>query len=92
MSASDPRALLFVLVAGLLLLPELSELEVAGVLTVRKHVKEAKEEVSGLQTELAHIRNEILTAATAAAHSQSRASVENYNVFPERVTDVRRAY
>ena len=92
MSVSDPRAALFVLVAGLLLLPELSELEVAGVVTVRKELKEAKDEVSGLRTELTHIRNEILTAATAAAHSQSKASVENYNVFPQRATDVRRAY
>lgn len=92
MSASDPRALLFLLLLGGLLLPELTELEVAGVLTVRRQVREAKEEVSGMKTELAHIRTEILTAATAAAHSQSRASVENYNVFPERAADVRRAY
>lgn len=90
-SVADPRFLLLVLAIGLLLLPELAEIEVAGVLKVRKQVKEAKEEVSGLSTELGHIRAQILTTAVAAANSNSRASVENYNLFPERFTDVSRA-
>lgn len=92
MTLTDARALLFLLVIGGLLLPEVAELEVAGVLSVRKQVDEAKDEVTGLKTELAHIRAEILTAATAASHSRSKASVENYNVFPGRAADVRRAY
>jgi hypothetical protein len=92
MPVTDSRALLFLLVVGALLLPDLAELEVGGILRVRRQLDDVKGEAAELKTEIAHIRTEILTAATAAANSQSRASVENYNVFPERATDVRRAY
>lgn len=90
MSATDPRALLLLLVVGLLLLPELTELELGGVIKVRRQLDEVKGEASELKNEMAHIRTQVLTAATAAAAANANASVVT-NVYPERTTDVGRA-
>ena len=91
MSATDPRALLFLLLLGALLLPDLAELEVGGVFRVRRQLDEVKGEALELKSELAHVRTQVMTAAAAAANSHSKATVENYNVFPERFTEVGKA-
>ena len=88
MSATDPRALLFLLVVGALVLPDLAELEVGGVLKVRRQLDDVKGEASELKNELAHVRTQVMTAAAAAASSHSKASVETYNVYPGRRADV----
>jgi hypothetical protein len=81
MAATDPRALLFILVLGLLLLPELAELEIGGVLKVRRQLEDVKDEATELKGELAHIRTQVLTAANA------NASVVN-NLYGPRPEDV----
>lgn len=76
MGVTDPRVGLFLLAVGLLLLPDLSELEVAGVVKLQRKVDAARTEVAELSGELVGVRNQIssLTAAHAASAAQSSSS------------------
>lgn len=65
-SMTDPRVLLFLLIVLILLLPDLSEVELGGVLRLRRTVDETREEARELRRELVTIRND----ASATANSQ----------------------
>lgn len=76
MSVADPRVGLFLLIVGLLLLPDLSQLEVAGVVKLQRKVEAARTEVAELTGELVGVRNQLssLAAASAASAAQSSSS------------------
>jgi hypothetical protein len=76
MSATDPRVLLFLLLVGLLLFPELSELELAGVLTLRRRLDEVRQEATELKSELAHIRTQATALSQATANSRNQIRVD----------------
>lgn len=84
MGLTDPRVAMFLLTAGLLLLPDLSELEVAGVVRLHRKVDEARQEVAELTGELYSIRNQVSTwaASRAAALSQATGNVTNNYLGP----------
>lgn len=67
--ATSPEALLVVLVIGLLLLPELTELEVGGVVTLRRAVAEANGQATQARAEAAEAR---LASAQLAARVEAR--------------------
>lgn len=80
MGAADPRVLLFLLVVFLLLLPLFSEIEVAGLVRVKKQVEEAELEVQGLRESVRTAQAQVATlAASVAATSTSRAKVEYHH-------------
>ena len=74
MATTDPRAVLFVVAIGLLLLPDVKELEVAGLFTLRRRVDEVKQDAYELKQELASIRSE--ANANAVAHNQTIFNVD----------------
>lgn len=49
MDAADPRALLFLVVLVLLLLPELAEVEIAGVFSLKRVLEQTQEQVKAIQ-------------------------------------------
>ena len=77
MGATDPRVGLWLLTLVLLLLPDLSEIEIGGVLKLRRVVEETKQEAETLRGELADIRTSAAAAAQAGAVSgaDAKASV-----------------
>lgn len=66
LSMTDPRVLLFLLIVLILLLPDLSEVELGGVLRLRRTVDETREEARELRRELVSIRSD----ASATARSE----------------------
>lgn len=89
--ATSPEALLVVLVIGLLLLPELTELEVGGVVTLRRAVAEAKGQATQARAEAAEAR---LASSQLAARVEARltanpsatANPTVYNIFQAQQT------
>ncbi|MGL5817992.1 MAG: hypothetical protein ACRCYR_10540 [Phycicoccus sp.] len=77
MAPTDPRALLYLLVLGLLLLPEVNEVEVAGVLAVRHRLDEVRDEALELRAELAHIRTQAAAVSLATASSRNHIVIDN---------------
>lgn len=89
--ATSPEALLVVLVIGLLLLPELTELEVGGVVTLRRAVAEAKGQATQARAEaaearLASARLEARVEATLTANPTATANPTVYNIFQAQQT------
>lgn len=77
MGLSDPRVALYLIVAALLLLPEVSELELYGVVTLRRRLEEAREEARELKEEITRIR----TQASALSHANAASRTDiNLNV------------
>jgi hypothetical protein len=76
--ATDARALMFLLVAGLLLLPELSELEIAGLVTLRRKVDEAQADAAQARREVAQLSAR-LTAAAAATSMGNQTTLNFYD-------------
>jgi hypothetical protein len=89
LEVTSPQALLVLLVIGLLLLPELAEIEIGGVLTLRRAVAEAKGEATQARTEAAEAR--LASAQLAAqvtqltAHTASAAAATSTtNIYLEQ--------
>jgi hypothetical protein len=81
---TDPRALLFLLVVFLLLMPFFSEIEVAGLFRVKKQVEEAEKDVAGLRDTVRTAEAQVATlmasvAATASSQSSSESKVEYHH-------------
>lgn len=77
MTATDPRVFLFLLVILLLLLPWVSEVEVAGLFRVKRQVEEAKKEVDGLRESVRTAQAQVATlSATTVAQQVQQTKVE----------------
>lgn len=75
MEAHDPRVFLYLLVVGVLAFPELSELEIAGLLTIKRRLDEAKAEATELKRDLGDIRTQAFAAVTAAISAKQQVDV-----------------
>lgn len=77
--ATDPRVLGWVLVVIVLFLPDLSEVEIGGILKLRRAVEETKDETQALRGELAEIRTQAaaLSQSASAAGAESKATIYN---------------
>lgn len=77
MAATDPRVVLFLLVILLLLLPWFSEVEVAGLFSVKKQVEDARKEVDGLRESVRTAQAQVATlSATTIAQQVQQTKVE----------------
>lgn len=72
MRLADPRAGLYLLLVALLLFPEVSELEVGGVLTLRRRLDRIGEEAGELKSQLAEMRSEAYAVSRAAASNRTQ--------------------
>ena len=71
MRLADPRAALYLLLVALLLFPEVSELEVGGVLTLRRRLDRIGEEAGELKSQLAEMRSEAYALSQASASNRT---------------------
>jgi hypothetical protein len=71
MRLGDPRAALYVLLAALLLFPEVNELEIGGVLTLRRRLDQMGGEARELKSELAEIRSQAFALSQSAASNRT---------------------
>ncbi len=89
LESTAPEVLLGLLVIGLLLLPELTELEVGGVVTLRRAVAEARGEATQARAEAAEARlvstqlaaqvsSQLTANPTAVAGAASNTTINNY--------------
>ncbi len=89
LESTSPEVLLGLLVIGLLLLPELTELEVGGVVTLRRAVAEARGEATQARAEAAEARlvstqlaaqvsSQLTANPTAVAGAASNTTINNY--------------
>ncbi len=76
MDVTDVRVWVFALLLALLVFPELSELELGGVITLRRRLAELREDATDLRSELAHIRTQAHAAAQASAATRSDIHVD----------------
>lgn len=75
MAANDPRVFVFLLIFGVLAFPELSEIEIAGLLTVKRRLDEAKAEATELKRDLGEIRTQAFAAVSAAVSAKQQVIV-----------------
>ena len=73
---TDPRVWFYGLLVGLLLFPELSELELAGVLTLRRRLNEVGQEASDLKSDLANLRLQATALSQANATNRTAVTVD----------------
>lgn len=86
MRLADPRSGLYLLLVALLLFPEVSELEIGGVLTLRRRLDEIGGEATRLKSELADMRSEALALSQSSA--TNRTEVTTVVARPEQTGEL----
>ena len=85
MALTDPRVGLFLLVVLLLLAPFFAEIEVPGILRVKRQLREAEQDVDGLRHSIALTQQQVALVSAASARSSARSSPkQEVNVYTER--------
>lgn len=78
-AVSSPAVLVVALVVALLVLPELNELELAGLVTLRRRVAETQTDVAELRAQVVHwqaaAESQALAGSTAGASAQVHVSI-----------------
>lgn len=74
MRLADPRAALYLLLAALLLFPEVNELEIGGVLTLRRRLDQMGGEARELKSELAEIRSQAFALSQSVASNRTEST------------------
>jgi hypothetical protein len=77
MSATDPRVFLFLLMILLLLVPFFSEIEIPGILRVKRDLREAQEDIGTLRTSIGVAQTQ-LTNIRSSAQATSTTQIHNY--------------
>lgn len=75
LTATSPEVLLVLLLVGLLLLPELSELEIAGVLTLKRAVEQAQSDAGEAKAEATEAKQALTQVAAQVSQLQAVQSV-----------------
>lgn len=76
-ATTSPEAFVWIVAVGLLLLPELSELEIAGVLKLKRQVEQAQGEAAEARIEAAHAQLAAAQLATQVATQQTNVTANN---------------
>lgn len=71
LTATSPEVLLVLLLVGLLLLPELSELEIAGVLTLKRAVEQAQSDAGEAKAEATEAKQALTQVAAQVSQLQA---------------------
>lgn len=82
LGATSPAVLLYLLVVALLLLPELSEIEIAGLVTLKRQIEQATGEAEKALTEVRELRQTMMLTNTI----RNSSTVNNY-LGPERAAE-----
>jgi hypothetical protein len=83
MSATDPRVFLFLIALLLLLVPFFSEIEIPGILRVKRDIRQAEQDLETLRTSIGIAQTQI-SHLTSSASATSNTEV---NVYPDRARE-----